>query len=104
MKNPYCTFLARTKFPSENELLSIKQYVSGAKWHQRRKVLTPTFHFNILRHFNVILEENSRKLVEQLSTEVGKDKTNVANYITEFTLHSICGKLTLNYSVYLQFA
>ncbi|KAI8438629.1 hypothetical protein MSG28_011061 [Choristoneura fumiferana] len=62
----------------------------GAKWLQRRKILTPTFHFNILRHFNVILEENSRKLVEELAAEVGKDYTDVATYITQFTLHSIC--------------
>lgn len=67
-------------------------YFAGAKWHQRRKILTPTFHFNILRHFNAILEENSRKLVEELAAEVGKDYTDVATYITQFTLHSICGK------------
>ncbi|XP_063357936.1 uncharacterized protein LOC134647515 [Cydia amplana] len=62
----------------------------GEKWQQRRKILTPTFHFNILRHFNTILEENSRKLVKQLATEVKKDKTDVSTFITEFTLHSIC--------------
>ncbi|XP_063395272.1 cytochrome P450 4C1-like [Cydia fagiglandana] len=62
----------------------------GEKWQQRRKILTPTFHFNILRHFNTILAENSRKLVKQLATEVDKDKTNVSTFITEFTLHSIC--------------
>ncbi|XP_049879486.1 cytochrome P450 4C1-like isoform X3 [Pectinophora gossypiella] len=62
----------------------------GPKWQHRRKILTPTFHFNILRHFCSVLEENSRKLVEQLESEVGMPKTNVSSYIIDFTLNSIC--------------
>lgn len=66
---------------------------TGAKWHDRRKILTSTFHFNILQHFNVILEENSRKLADNLQQEVGNPKTDIASYIVPYTLHSICGKI-----------
>ncbi|KAL0851084.1 hypothetical protein ABMA28_006959 [Loxostege sticticalis] len=62
---------------------------SGTKWQQRRKILTPTFHFNILRQFYVTLEENSRRLVEKLSTTLG-EPVNVTPLFSEYTLNSIC--------------
>ncbi|KAJ2947945.1 hypothetical protein O0L34_g9737 [Tuta absoluta] len=62
----------------------------GAKWQQRRKILTPTFHFNILRHFCSILAENSEKMAEKMSSDVGKERANVTDYIVDFTLNSIC--------------
>lgn len=38
----------------------------GAKWHARRKIITPTFHFSILESFCDIFAENSICLVEKL--------------------------------------
>ncbi|GBP28173.1 Cytochrome P450 4C1 [Eumeta japonica] len=62
----------------------------GSKWHHRRKILTPAFHFNILRHFTTVLEENSRRLAEGLRAEVPRPRTDIGAFITEFALHSIC--------------
>lgn len=62
----------------------------GQKWHERRKILTPAFHFNILRHFTTILEENSQEFVKLLEHEVGKDKTDIIPIISGYTLNSIC--------------
>ncbi|XP_046962329.1 cytochrome P450 4C1-like [Vanessa cardui] len=62
----------------------------GAKWHQRRKILTPAFHFNILRHFSTILVENSERLVERLRSETDKSGTKIYPLITAMTLSSIC--------------
>ncbi|CAH2102414.1 unnamed protein product [Euphydryas editha] len=63
---------------------------SGAKWHQRRKILTPAFHFNILRHFSSMLAENCERLVESLRSETDKSKTKIYPFIANMTLNSIC--------------
>lgn len=64
---------------------------SGSKWQERRKILTPTFHFNILRQFCHVLEENSQRFVANLKKVAGRP-IDVAPIISEFTLSSICGK------------
>ncbi|CAH0727378.1 unnamed protein product, partial [Brenthis ino] len=63
---------------------------SGEKWYERRKILTPAFHFNILRHFSTILIENTEKFVESLESEVDKQKTDIYPFIANMTLNSIC--------------
>ncbi|KAG7310586.1 hypothetical protein JYU34_003379 [Plutella xylostella] len=63
----------------------------GTKWQQRRKILTPAFHFNILRHFSEVLEENSKKMAEKLdSGEDGILTLDIVPLLSEFTLNSIC--------------
>ncbi|CAH0727374.1 unnamed protein product, partial [Brenthis ino] len=63
---------------------------SGEKWYERRKILTPAFHFNILRHFSTILIENTEKFIESLESEVDKQKTDIYPFIANMTLNSIC--------------
>ncbi|XP_071646079.1 cytochrome P450 4C1-like [Temnothorax longispinosus] len=43
----------------------------GAKWHSRRKILTPTFHFNILQHFIQILFEEGENMIRSLKNAGG---------------------------------
>ncbi|KAJ8735683.1 hypothetical protein PYW07_007303 [Mythimna separata] len=61
----------------------------GSKWQERRKILTPTFHFNILRQFCQVLEDNSQRFVESLNEMTGRP-IDVVPIISEFTLNSIC--------------
>nr|ADE05576.1 cytochrome P450 4M2 [Manduca sexta] len=61
----------------------------GPKWQSRRKILTPTFHFNILRQFCGILEDNSERLVQNVGKSLGKP-VNIIPTISEYTLYSIC--------------
>ncbi|KAG6452048.1 hypothetical protein O3G_MSEX007459 [Manduca sexta] len=62
---------------------------SGNKWHKRRKILTPTFHFNILKSFYVVMEEKSRNLVEVLRQTQGRD-VDLLPVLSDFTLYTIC--------------
>ncbi|KAM3962229.1 cytochrome P450 4C1-like [Aphomia sociella] len=62
---------------------------NGAKWQERRKILTPAFHFGILRQFHVIMEENSKHLTETLRNYSGKT-VDIVPIITEYTLNTIC--------------
>ncbi|XP_011699620.1 PREDICTED: cytochrome P450 4C1-like isoform X2 [Wasmannia auropunctata] len=63
----------------------------GAKWHSRRKILTPTFHFNILQQFvEILIEEgkNMTKLIRK-NTE-GTVVKDLKAFISEHTLNAIC--------------
>ncbi|KAI8440650.1 hypothetical protein MSG28_001859 [Choristoneura fumiferana] len=59
------------------------------KWQTRRKILTPTFHFNILRQFSKILQENAQRLLDTLEATAERP-IDVVPIISEFTLSSIC--------------
>ncbi|XP_026326152.1 cytochrome P450 4C1-like [Hyposmocoma kahamanoa] len=62
---------------------------NGQKWQQRRKILTPAFHFNILKRYYVVLEENGRRLLDALDKTKG-EPIDIIPVISEYTLSSIC--------------
>lgn len=62
----------------------------GEKWHQRRKLLTPAFHFDILKEFFDIFKEESEKLIETLQQDVAK-VLDIIPVSTQFSLNTICG-------------
>ncbi|CAH1100870.1 unnamed protein product [Psylliodes chrysocephalus] len=61
----------------------------GTKWHKRRKILTPAFHFNILQEFTDMLNRETQILVENFKKLCHQPYVNVITPITEFTLYSI---------------
>ncbi|XP_032680148.1 cytochrome P450 4C1-like [Odontomachus brunneus] len=63
---------------------------SGAKWHSRRKILTPTFHFNILQQFVDILLEESERMTHKLKNIGGTVEIDVIPFVCEHTLNAIC--------------
>jgi len=43
---------------------------AGSKWHARRKLLTPSFHYNIVEEFIPPIEKQSKILVKMLRKEL----------------------------------
>lgn len=67
----------------------------GSKWHKRRKLLTPAFHFKILEDFVHVFNEQSAVLIGKLSEKVGQE-FDIFPFITLCTLDVICGKRSLS--------
>ncbi|XP_019885677.2 cytochrome P450 4C1 [Camponotus floridanus] len=63
---------------------------TGAKWQLRRKILTPTFHFNILNQFVDILSKESAHMIKSLKDEEGAIVKDLIPFISEHTLNIIC--------------
>ncbi|XP_026325771.1 cytochrome P450 4C1-like isoform X2 [Hyposmocoma kahamanoa] len=62
---------------------------TGSKWQRRRKILTPAFHFNILKRFFITLEENSQRLIQSLEKSNGKT-IDIIPVLSFYTLSAIC--------------
>ncbi|EDS28996.1 cytochrome P450 [Culex quinquefasciatus] len=63
----------------------------GRKWHPRRKILTPAFHFKILDDFVDIFQEQSAVLVQRLERELGnREGFNCFPYVTLCALDIVC--------------
>jgi len=68
-------------------------YVLGTIWHSRRKMLTPTFHFNILHQFVEILIKEGENMTKSLKNIRGTVVKDLKPFISEYTLNAICGIL-----------
>lgn len=64
---------------------------SGNKWHQRRKIITPTFHFKILEEFVEIMEKHGIVFVNKLR-KYEERKVDVFPLISLYALDVICGE------------
>lgn len=67
---------------------------NGQKWIERRRILTPAFHFNILQQFQKIFLEHSDLLVDEFEQEIGnKNGIHLQETFSRFTLNTISGEL-----------
>ncbi|KAH8396252.1 hypothetical protein KR222_006522, partial [Zaprionus bogoriensis] len=63
----------------------------GRKWHKRRKIITPAFHFRILEQYVEIFERQTRQLVKQLSAACGSGNAIELGHATHLcALDVIC--------------
>ncbi|CAB3369782.1 Hypothetical predicted protein [Cloeon dipterum] len=66
---------------------------TGSKWHSRRKLLTPAFHFKILEQFVPVFAENTAILVEILKKKIKSNNSapvNIVPLVTHCALDIIC--------------
>lgn len=63
----------------------------GEKWHKKRKLLTPAFHFQILEQFIGIFDSSSDVLVSKLKEKTSDSSVNIYNYLNLCSLDIICG-------------
>ncbi|XP_038108812.1 cytochrome P450 4d1 [Culex quinquefasciatus] len=63
---------------------------TGEKWFQRRKIITPTFHFKMLDNFLEVFNREADVLVEKLKVRAGKGEFDIYDYVTLYALDSIC--------------
>lgn len=64
---------------------------SGKKWHQRRKVITPAFHFSILEKYVEIFETQGNIFVEKLKKYENK-LVDIFPLAGLYALDVICGE------------
>ncbi|CAI5441666.1 unnamed protein product [Caenorhabditis angaria] len=63
----------------------------GDRWRQRRKLLTPSFHFNVLQEFQQVFDFQSKVLIEKIEEEMKKQTTfDVFPFIKRCALDIIC--------------
>ncbi|XP_040078317.2 cytochrome P450 4V2 [Ixodes scapularis] len=74
---------------------------SGAKWKQRRRMLTPAFHFRILEDFVAPMNEHARNMGKRISQFSESDETDVVPFLAactlEILLETIMGVTTGKY-------
>ena len=75
---------------------------TGKKWHSRRKIITPTFHFKILEQFVEVFDQNSRIMVEKLLEKAdGKTAIDMFPIVCLSALDSIA-ETAMGVKVYAQ--
>lgn len=65
----------------------------GKKWHSRRKIITPTFHFKILEQFVETFDQQSSIMVQKLYAKAdGKTAIDIFPVVCLCALDIIAGK------------
>jgi cytochrome P450 family 4 len=65
------------------------------KWHSRRKIITPAFHFKILEEFFSIMEGQGNIFINNLE-RFENQHFDIIPCVSLYTLDVICGKKNLS--------
>lgn len=70
--------------------------ISGKKWHARRKIITPAFHFKILEEFVEVYDRLGHKLIDEvLSKYTPESNVNFFQITGLYALDVMCGKFKI---------
>lgn len=66
----------------------------GEKHLTRRKLLTPSFHFNILKNVQISINKQTAILLNEIKEKEPNraEGTNIQKLMSRFALNTICGK------------
>ncbi len=93
--NKVCFLRANFFFTATNYNI-LKMKSDGEKWVQNRKIMTPAFHFDILKKFFVVMNEKTNILLELLDKQANNGTSiDMKTYLKSFSLDVITGKKKL---------
>ena len=80
------------------------KFSHGKKWKTRRHLIDPTFHFEILNDFLLVINEKAEIMGQKLEalSEI-KDVIDINRNISLCTLDIICGRIGLSLLFFLIF-
>lgn len=64
----------------------------GKKWHERRKIITPAFHFKILDQFVEVFDRVGNSVVSKLKEYDPSDDVEFYPIAVLYALDVMCGK------------
>lgn len=71
-------------------------FIIGDKWFHDRRLITPSFHFNILENFVDVMSEKSQILNERIKNHIlskPNEPLEFFKYANDCTMDIICGNL-----------
>ena len=68
------------------------KFSGGEKWLQRRRLITPSFHFDILKDFFEVINEHAEMFVRNLKKINLNEKIILKPHISACSLDIICGE------------
>lgn len=75
-------------------LLLLSIFFAGKKWHERRKIITPAFHFKILEQFVEVFDRLGTTVVTKTLQKYDRDdEFEMYPVAVLYALDVMCGKL-----------
>lgn len=65
-------------------------FSTGQKWFNRRRIITPTFHFKILEQFFDVFKKQNEILIEKIKSRKDGEAFNIFPDVTFSILNSLC--------------
>lgn len=67
----------------------------GKKWHDRRKIITPAFHFSILERFTEVFDRLGNTVVNKIEEFKPGEEIEIYQIAMRYALDVMCGELRL---------